>query len=50
MISDTWNRFIETFIACFKPGEKITIDEQLFLNKTRCPFTQVILSKLDKYE
>lgn len=49
MISEIWNRFIENCITCFKPGENITIDEQLFPSKTRCPFTQFIPSKPDKY-
>lgn len=49
MISEVWNRFVENCITCYKPGQNITIDEQLFPSKTRCPFTQYIASKPDKY-
>lgn len=49
LISEVWNRFIENCISCYKPGQNITIDEQLFPSKTRCPFTQFIASKPDKY-
>ncbi|XP_071040407.1 piggyBac transposable element-derived protein 4-like [Parasteatoda tepidariorum] len=49
MISEVWNRFIENCVTCYKPGQNITIDEQLFPSKTRCPFTQFITLKPDKY-
>ncbi|XP_068222576.1 uncharacterized protein [Palaemon carinicauda] len=44
-----WNRFIDNCIACYKPGPNITIDEQLFPSKARCPITQFMASKPDKY-
>ncbi|XP_073421894.1 uncharacterized protein [Dendrobates tinctorius] len=49
LFSTVWDRFIENCIACYKPGPYITVDEQLFPSKTRCPFTQYMPSKPDKY-
>ncbi|XP_068213829.1 uncharacterized protein [Palaemon carinicauda] len=49
LFSTEWNRFIDNSIACYKPGPNITIDEQLFPSKARCPFTQFMASKPDKY-
>ena len=48
-ISEIWNKFIENCKACYRPGDNITIDEQLFPTKARCPFTQYIASKPDKF-
>ncbi|XP_049435206.1 uncharacterized protein LOC125890554 isoform X5 [Epinephelus fuscoguttatus] len=36
-------------IACYKPGACITVDEQLFPTKARCPFTQYMANKPDKF-
>ncbi|KAK0136475.1 PiggyBac transposable element-derived protein 4 [Merluccius polli] len=47
LISDTWNSFVKNSIACYKPGQNITVGEQLFLTKSRCPFTTA--SKPDKF-
>ncbi|XP_073510836.1 uncharacterized protein [Phyllobates terribilis] len=49
LFSTVWDRFIENCIACYKPGPYITVVEQLFPSKTRCPFTQYMPSKPDKY-
>ncbi|XP_073528958.1 uncharacterized protein [Phyllobates terribilis] len=49
LFSTVWDRFIENCIACYKPGPYITVEEQLFPSKTRCPFTQYMPSKPDKY-
>lgn len=49
LVSAVWNRFIENCTTCYKPGTDITIDEQLFPSKTRCPLTQFMASKPDKY-
>ncbi|XP_073529685.1 uncharacterized protein [Phyllobates terribilis] len=49
LFSTVWDRFIENCIACYKPGPYITVDEQLFPSKPRCPFTQYMPSKPDKY-
>ena len=49
LISTIWNRFIENCISCYRPGANITVDEQLFLIKSRCPFTQYMANKPDKF-
>lgn len=49
LISEVWNRFIENSQKCYHPGSDLTIDEQLFPTKTRCPFLQYISSKPDKW-
>ena len=49
LFSMVWNRFVENSIACFKPGSFLTVDEQLFPSKARCPFTQFMASKPYKY-
>ena len=35
--------------ALYKPGAFITVDEQLFPDKAKCPFTQYMASKPDKF-
>ena len=49
LIFDIWNRFVDNSISCYKPGENITIDEQLFPTKSRGRFTQYMLNKPDKF-
>lgn len=49
LASEVWYKFINNSMLCYKPGEHITIDEQLFPTKARCRFTQYIASKPDKY-
>lgn len=49
LASDPWNRFISNCQNCYKPGENIAIDEQLFPTKVRCKWTQYIASKPDKF-
>ena len=49
LISDIWNRFVDNSISCYKPGENITIDEQLFPTKSCCRFTQYMPNKPDKF-
>ena len=36
LASEPWKTFIENSITCYKPGENITIDEQLFPSEARC--------------
>ena len=48
MLSAVWHKFIENCIVCYKPGENITVDKQLFQTKTRCRFIQYIANKPDK--
>lgn len=49
LASDPWNRFISNCQICYKPGENIAVDEQLFPTKVRCKWTQYIASKPDKF-
>lgn len=49
LISDIWYKFIENSQNCYKPGEHVTIDEQLFPTKARCRFTQYMPNKPDKF-
>ena len=49
MISTIWNQFIKNSIRCYNPSANITVDEQLFPTKARCPFTQYMPNKPDKF-
>ena len=49
MVSEIWNRFIDNCVTCYKPGPNITVDEQLFPSKSRCPFTPYMANKPDKF-
>lgn len=49
MAREIWDKFIYNCRSCYAPGENITIDEQLFPSKTRCPFTQFLPNKPDKF-
>ncbi|XP_040570852.1 piggyBac transposable element-derived protein 4-like [Lepeophtheirus salmonis] len=44
-----WDRVVENCKSSYRPGENITIDEQLFPTKARYPFTQYMAKKPDKY-
>ncbi|CAJ1078484.1 piggyBac transposable element-derived protein 3-like isoform X2 [Xyrichtys novacula] len=48
-ISAVWSSFVTNCITSYNPGRHITIDEQLFLSKTRCCFLQYIATKPDKF-
>ena len=48
LISTTWNKFVENCMACYKPGENITVDKQLFPTKVCCRFIQHMANKPDK--
>ncbi|XP_066517805.1 uncharacterized protein [Hoplias malabaricus] len=48
-ISDIWQRFIHNCQLCYKPGKHITVDEQLYPTKVRCPFLQYAATKPDKF-
>lgn len=48
-ISDIWQRFVQNCVLSYNPGQHITVDEQLFPTKVRCPFLQYIASKPDKF-
>jgi hypothetical protein len=49
LASGLWTPFIENCKKAYIPNENLTIDEQLFPSKCRCPFTQYIASKPDKF-
>lgn len=49
MISEVWNKFIHNSISCYKPGENLTADKQLFSTKVRCRFLQFMSNKPDKF-
>ena len=48
LFSETWNKFTVSD-TMYVPGPYLTIDEQLFPCKTRCPFIQYMSSKPDKF-
>ncbi|XP_071061469.1 piggyBac transposable element-derived protein 4-like [Pseudochaenichthys georgianus] len=48
-VRKVWDRFVDNSIASYRPGSDITVDEQLFLTKSRCPFTQYMPNKPDKF-
>lgn len=47
--SEVFYRFIANCQSNYVPGPLISVDEQLFPSKARCPFTQFMASKPDKY-
>ena len=49
LISEVWNSFIENCKKYYVPNFDLTIDEQLFPCKTRCPFIQFMVNKPDKF-
>ncbi len=48
-IRDIWAMFIARLAVCYKPGESMTVDEQLIPTRGRCSFRQYIPSKPGKY-
>lgn len=48
-IRDLWECFIRNSQAARNPSEVMTVDEQLFPMKARCPFTQFMPNKPDKF-
>jgi hypothetical protein len=49
MVSTIWNRFMDNCRTMYCPTQNLTVDEQLMPCKTRCPFTQYMANKPDKY-
>ena len=49
LFSKVLTHFTDNCYALYKPGAFITVDEQLFPSKARCPFTQYMASKPDKF-
>lgn len=49
LVSELWNELVENCLACWKPGENITVDEQLDPTKCRYGFLQYMANKPDKF-
>ena len=49
LVSSIWDRFIDNCLRCYKGGVNLTIDEQLLPSKCRCPITQYMPNKPDKF-
>lgn len=49
LVNDIFEPFRVNLTKCYNPHESVTIDEQLFPCKARCPFTQYIAQKPDKF-
>uniref|UniRef100_A0AAV2MH86 PiggyBac transposable element-derived protein domain-containing protein n=1 Tax=Knipowitschia caucasica TaxID=637954 RepID=A0AAV2MH86_KNICA len=49
LITDVWRDFVTNSIRCYRPGENVTVDEQLYPTKARCRFTQYMANKPDKF-
>jgi hypothetical protein len=49
LASEVWQRFIGNCFLCYRLGENLTGDEQLFPSKARCRFTQYMANKPDKF-
>ena len=47
--SSIWNPYVDNCILSYKPGEVITIDEQLYPCKARCRYIQYMSNKPDKF-
>ena len=46
---ETWNNFIKNSKKYYVPNFDLTIEEQLFPCKNRCPFIQYMPNKTDKF-
>ena len=49
LFSEVWTHHTDNCCVLYKLGAFITVDEQLFSSKARCPFTQYMASKPDKF-
>ena len=50
LISAAWSKFIENCIVCYKVGENITVDKQVFPTKVCFRFIQYMANKPDKFD
>ena len=50
LVSDVWNRSVDNCLSCYKSGANITMNEQLFITKALCRFTQHMPKKLNKFD
>ena len=49
LIREVWDRFVVNCRQSYHPTALLTVDEQLFATKCRCPFTQYMPSKPGKF-
>ena len=49
LASEVWQKFIDNCLPCYRPGQNLTADEQLFPSKARCRFTQYMANEPDKF-
>ena len=49
LLREIWDRFVMHCRANYHPSAMLTVDEQLFTTKSRCPFTQFMPSKPGKF-
>jgi hypothetical protein len=49
LASEVWQRFIDNCFLCYRLGENLTADEQLFPSKAKCRFTEYMANKPDKF-
>jgi len=49
LASEVWQKFTDNRFLCYRPGQNLTADEQLFPSKSRCRFTQYMANKPDKF-
>jgi len=49
LVSELWNKFVDNCLSYYKPSENLTVDEQLYPTKCRCPFLQFMANKPDKF-
>ena len=49
LASEVWQTFIDNCFLCYRPGENLTADEQLFPSKARCRFTQYMANNPYKF-
>ena len=50
LVSDIWNGFVSNIIACYRPGTRFAVNEQLFPTKTYGRFTQYVVNKPSNFE
>ncbi|XP_035290308.1 uncharacterized protein tcerg1b isoform X1 [Anguilla anguilla] len=49
LVSQIWDGFARNAALSYRPGRNITVGTQLFPTKSRCPFTQYMAKKPDKF-
>lgn len=49
LVREIWDRFVANCRESYHPSPYLTVDEQLFATKVRCPFTQYMPQKPGKF-